>query len=57
MFLALTLRDRKLNRNQLKFSNWYGRPNPEGRIIRKLEGRIINEMAEQLEKWKAEFDH
>ena len=36
-------------------TNWYGRPNPEGRIIRKFEGQITDEMAEKLEKWKAKF--
>ena len=38
-------------------TNWSIRPNPEGQIIRKPEGGIINKMAEQLENGKAEFDH
>ena len=35
-------------------ANWSIRPNPEGRIIRKPEGQITDEMSEQLENWKAE---
>ena len=37
--------------------NWSIRPNLEGRISIKPEGRIYEEMAELLKTWKAEFDH
>ena len=38
-------------------TNWSIRPNPEGQIIIKPEGRIFDEMDELLKNWKAEFDH
>ena len=42
---------------EIYYMSWSIRPNPEGWIIRKPEGQISDEMVEQLENWKAEFDH
>ena len=39
-----------------KILNWTVRPNPEGLIIRKPEGRICNHKAEMIRNGKAEFD-
>ena len=32
------------------------RPNPDGQINTKLNSQIIDQMAELIKKWKAEFD-
>ena len=38
-------------------AHWYGRPNPEGGISRKPEGRIHDEMAKLLKNWKIVFNY
>ena len=37
-------------------TNWYGRPNPEDRINRKLEGRKNDQMTEYLENRRTKFN-
>ena len=38
-------------------ANWSIRPNPEGQIIRKPEGRIFDRKTELIENRKAQFNN
>ena len=57
LYFYLPHNHRYLNFDKQQIADWTVRPNPEGRIIRKLEGRIFNHKAEMIKNEKAEFDH